>query len=148
MALQHVYEIFIRTRPEKLWRAITDPNFTRQYFYATSVQSDFKKGSPVAWANAQGKAIIEGTIIEVDPPHRLVTFTHRFGDEMSHDRPSRVTWIIEERGETCKLTLTHDDFDGETETYKSVRSGWNPVLSGLKTPLETGEALRIGTMKS
>jgi hypothetical protein len=63
--------------------------------------------------------------------------------ETAKDRPSRVTWEIERRGDTCKLTLIHDDFDGETATYKSVGPGWNPVLSGLKTLLETGKPLVI-----
>jgi DNA-binding transcriptional ArsR family regulator len=62
-----------------------------------------------------------------------------------NDRPSRVTWLIEKKGETCKVTLTHDDFDGETKTYKSVGPGWNPVLSGLKTLLETGKPLKIAS---
>jgi hypothetical protein len=63
-------------------------------------------------------------------------------------RTSRVTWLIEQRGEACKLTLTHDDFDGETATYKSVGTGWNPVLSGLKTLLETGRPLAIAPTAS
>jgi uncharacterized protein YndB with AHSA1/START domain len=147
--LKHVYEVFIRTTPEKLWQAITDPSFTKQYFYGSEVQSDFKTGSAVVWAGSDGKPMIDGKVIEADPPHRLVTtFKDRGIEEMKDDRPSRVTWTIEKRGETCKLTLTHDDFDGETATYNGVQSGWNPVLSGLKTLLETGKALNIGGSKS
>jgi DNA-binding transcriptional ArsR family regulator len=80
----------------------------------------------------------------IDPPSRLVyTFSVPYNEETRKDRPSRVTWQIEKRGETCKLTLTHDDFDGETATFKAVRNGWNPILSGLKTLLETGKPLVI-----
>ena len=63
--------------------------------------------------------------------------------EGRHDRPSRVTWEIAPRGDVCQLTVTHDDFDGETRTFVNVRLGWNPVLSGLKTLLETGQALFV-----
>jgi uncharacterized protein YndB with AHSA1/START domain/DNA-binding transcriptional ArsR family regulator len=143
---KHVYEIYIRTTPDKLWAAITKPEFTRQYFYGSEVKSDWKIGSPVTHTDAAGKSMLEGKVIEVDPPHRLVTtFAARFNhdDASQNDRPSRVTWLIEQRGATCKLTLTHDDFDHETATYKSVGPGWNPVLSGLKTLLETGQPLVI-----
>ena len=88
--------------------------------------------------------MLEGRVLEVDPPRRLVhTFSATHDPVQKRDRPSRVTWEIEPRGKVCKLTLTHDDFDGETETFKSTGPGWNPVLSGLKTLLETGEPLDI-----
>jgi uncharacterized protein YndB with AHSA1/START domain/DNA-binding transcriptional ArsR family regulator len=141
--LKHVYEVYIRTTPEKLWQAITDPAFTKQFFYESSVKSDFKNGSAIVYSLADGKPMIEGKIIEADAPRRLVTtFSSRFGTDQN-DRPSRVAWVIEKSGETCKLTLTHDDFDSETSTYKGVGPGWNPVLSGLKTLLETGKPLKI-----
>ena len=143
---RHIYEIFIRTTPQKLWDAITKPEFTRQYFYGSLVKSDWKVGSPVVHTDAEGKPMLEGRVLEVDPPWRLVTtFASRYNHsaELQKDPPSRVTWEIERRGDACKLTLVHDDFDHETATYKSVRSGWNPVLSGLKTLLETGQPLVI-----
>ena len=83
-------------------------------------------------------------MVELDRPRRLVhTFQADWGDS-ADERPSRVTWEIEPAGDVVKLTLTHDDFDGETATYRSVDRGWNPILSGLKTLLETGEPLVIG----
>ena len=139
---KHVYETYIRTTPEKLWHAIIDPEFSKQYFYNASVESTWKQGASYTYKNKEGRTLIEGKIIEIDPPHRLVqTFS---GTQSKIDRASRVTWLIEPRGEVCKLTLTHDDFDDETATYKSVGPGWNPILSGLKTLLETGHALVIG----
>jgi len=142
--LKHVYEIYIRAPPKQLWQAITDPVFTQQYFYGSSVKSTFKSGAPVTYADPDGGAMILGKVIEADPPHRLVTtFSNQYENIGKDDRPSRVTWLIEKKGETCKLTLTHDDFDGETATYKSVGPGWNPILSGLKTLLETGKPLNI-----
>jgi uncharacterized protein YndB with AHSA1/START domain/DNA-binding transcriptional ArsR family regulator len=143
---KHVYEVYIRTTPEALWDAITKPEFTRQYFYGSSVKSDWKVGSPVVHLDTEEKPMLEGKVLELDRPRRLVTtFAAKYGPnpESVKDRPSRVTWEIEPRGDVCKLTLVHDDFEGETATYKSVGTGWNPILSGLKTLLETGKALVI-----
>ena len=142
---KHVYEIYIRTTPEKLWQAVTDPAFTRQYFFEQSVQSTWQKGASYEHRTADGTLRIVGEIVEIDPPWRLVqTFACPSKEETRGDRASRVTWLIEKVGEACKLTLTHDDFDGETATFKSVGKGWNPVLSGLKTLMETGKPLVLG----
>jgi uncharacterized protein YndB with AHSA1/START domain/DNA-binding transcriptional ArsR family regulator len=139
---RHVYEVYIRTTPEKLWQAIVDPAFTRQYFYNQTVASAWTRGARYEHRAPDGTLRIEGEIVEIDPPWRLVqTFACPAKEETRADRPSRVTWLIERVGEACKLTLTHDDFDGETATWKSVGSGWNPVLSGLKTLIETGRPL-------
>lgn len=136
---KHVYEVYIRTTPDKLWEAITDGDMTQRYFYGAKVESDWKAGSPVAYVHPDESWRIEGKVLEAQRPKRLVhTFALPRSEDMKNDRPSRVTWEIEQQGEACKLTLTHDDFDGETATYKSVGSGWNPILSSLKTLLETG----------
>lgn len=141
--LKHVYETYIRTTADKLWDAITNPAMTRQYYYGFAVKSDWKPGTSITFPKPDGSNVIEGTVLEVDPPKRLVhTFAFPY-DEYVNDKPSRVTWEIEEMGDTCKLTLTHDDFDAETATFNGVRTGWNPILSGLKTLLETGEPLVI-----
>lgn len=143
--LKHVYEVYIRTTPEKLWNAITDPAITKQYFYGTSVRSDWKVGSTIEHLNPDGSIALSGKILEMTPPRRLVTtFVMEHDADAKMDRPSRVTWEIVPRGEVCLLTVTHDDFDSETKTYNNVRLGWNPVLGGLKTLLETGEPLVIG----
>lgn len=143
--LKHVYELYIRTTPETLWRAITSAEWTRQYFYGTSVESDWSEGSPIVYRNSDGTIALEGRIIEAIPDRRLVTtFSMTHHPEGKHEPPSQVTWDIESRGPTCKLTVTHDGFASETVTYRETRSGWNPVLSGLKTLLETGEPLEIG----
>jgi DNA-binding transcriptional ArsR family regulator/uncharacterized protein YndB with AHSA1/START domain len=144
---KHVYEIYIRTSPEKLWKAITDPSFTKQYFYGTSVKSTWKAGAEVLHLDDKGAQVIAGKVLEIDPPRKLVTtFLGVHDAEQAKERASRVTWQIEKKGAVCKLTLVHDDFDGETKTYREVGPGWNPVLSGLKTLLETGEPLAIEGM--
>jgi uncharacterized protein YndB with AHSA1/START domain/DNA-binding transcriptional ArsR family regulator len=141
---RHVYEVFIRTTPEKLWAAITESQFTRQYFYGCAVESTWKVGAALNHKDDGGDCMLEGRVLEVEPPRRLVHTFHAAHDpEQKKDRPSRVTWEIKKRGEVCQLTLVHDDFDGETETFKSTGPGWNPVLSGLKTLLETGQPLVI-----
>lgn len=142
--LHQVYQIYIRTTPEKLWEAITDPAMTRKYFYETAVESTWKRGAPLNRRRADGSPVLEGEILEIDPPRRLVhTFITAYSEPEDRDPPSRVTWEIEPMGETCRLTLTHEHYNGESETYIGTLTGWNPVLSGLKTLLETGAPLQI-----
>jgi uncharacterized protein YndB with AHSA1/START domain/DNA-binding transcriptional ArsR family regulator len=142
---RHVYEMYIRTTAEALWRAITDPAFISQYFFDQRVTSSWQAGAAYEHHAPDGTVRIAGTILELDPPRRLVqTFACPGKDETRGDRPSRVTWLIEPEGAVCKLTLIHDDFDGETATYRNVGGGWPTVLSGLKTLLETGKPLARG----
>jgi uncharacterized protein YndB with AHSA1/START domain/DNA-binding transcriptional ArsR family regulator len=142
---KHVYEVYIRATPEQLWKAITDPIFVKKYFYDQTIETTWKPGARYTHHAPDGTLTIEGKILEIEPPYRLVqTFACPAKEETKSDRPSRVTWLIEKRGEACKLTLIHDDFDGETATFKNVGKGWNPVLSGLKTLLETGKPLVVG----
>jgi uncharacterized protein YndB with AHSA1/START domain/DNA-binding transcriptional ArsR family regulator len=140
---RHVYEVYIKTTPERLWKAITDPADTQLYYYDSKVQSDWKPGSRLAYVH-DDHVSLECRILEIDPPRRLVhSFSAVFDPETAADRPSRVTWTIEQLGETCRLTLVHDDFDGETRTYHEVEHGWAEILSGLKTLLETGQRLHV-----
>ena len=141
---KHVYEVYIQTSPEKLWQAITDPVFTRRYYYATAVDSTWEPGAALTYRHDDGRIAVEGTVVEADPPRRLVqTFHFPEAPGAPAERPSRVTWEITPMGKSCLLTLVHDDFDGETKTYQSVEHGWVSVLSGLKTLLETGSELEI-----
>ncbi len=138
----HIYEVYIRTTPERLWQAITDPEMTQRYFYRGVVESSWQQGTPVRWA-IDGRDVIVGEVLEIDPPRRFVQSFAFTAPENAKDKPSRVTWAIEPQGGVCKLTLTHE-FDEDSLSYQSVRFGWNLVLSGLKTLLETGEPLIIG----
>jgi uncharacterized protein YndB with AHSA1/START domain/DNA-binding transcriptional ArsR family regulator len=139
----HIYEVYIRTTPERLWAAITSSDYTQRYFYSGLYETTWQPGSPYRTLLPDGTTPFEGTIVEADPPRRLVYTFQYVGDEATrHERPSRVTWEIEPRGATCKLTLVHDDFAaGETATYLKVGGGWPFILSSLKTYLETGEPL-------
>lgn len=139
--LQHVFEVYVRATPEQIWQALTDPAMTRRYYHATSVDSDWQVGSAINYL-IDGHSALQGEIVEADPPRRLV---HSFTFPGNDDPPSRATWEIIPAGESCLVRLTHDGFTSETETYRSVGSGWPVVLSGLKTLLETGEELSIET---
>lgn len=148
-APKQVYEIFIRTTPERLWQALTDGELTRQYYYGTAVRSELEPGAAFQYFGADGTLMLDGEILEIDPPRRLVTtFSARWSPELAADRPSRIAYQIEPMGPTCKLTMIHDDFDGESATYREVAGGWSFILSGLKTLLETGQPLEVGEPES
>ncbi len=139
--VEKFYEIYIKTTPEQLWHAITDPEMRRKYNFGVGITSDWTEGSPyVAGHPAVPTGISEGENVVVDPPHRLVqTFTALWSDGAKAEGSSRVTWEIEPVGDSCKLTVTHDQLreGGSEEIY----GGWPQILSGLKTLLETGEQL-------
>ncbi len=146
---KQVYVLYIRTTPEKLWEAISSPNVTQQYFFGTRVQSDFKPGSEISYhmegPEGEARIPVKGKIVEVEPHKKLVhTFHHDFGDkERGYSQESRVTYELEPMGDLVKLTLIHDQFRGDEETYRSVSGGWPIVLNGLKTVLETGKPLEF-----
>jgi uncharacterized protein YndB with AHSA1/START domain/DNA-binding transcriptional ArsR family regulator len=140
----HVFEIFIQTTPEKLWSALTESDFTSRYYYASTVESDWKAGSDFRYALPDGTEAIRGEVIEAEPPKRLVTtFDARWDEGVAADPPSRISWNIEPQGKACKLTVTHDGFAAETETYRQIAGGMPYILSGLKTLLETGKPLEM-----
>jgi uncharacterized protein YndB with AHSA1/START domain len=142
-APQHVYQIYIRATPERLWQAITDPTETGIYYFGSLIESDFKVGSPLRYKQADGSLDIDGEVLEVDPPRRLVhSFSTRW--EANEDPPTTVTWEITPMGsQTCLLAVTHSGFASENATYESVKGGWPMILSGLKTLVETGAALTV-----
>jgi uncharacterized protein YndB with AHSA1/START domain len=141
---KHVYKLYIRTTPEKLWSAITDPEQTRQYFFNTRVISTWEPSASLEMIGGDGKVAVSGTVIEADPPRKLVhTFKEQHDPNAPDESPSRVTWEIEPAGELCILTLVHDNFDGETQAYRNTGGGWPMVLSNLKTLLETGTAFKM-----
>jgi uncharacterized protein YndB with AHSA1/START domain len=144
---RHVLQIFIQTTPQNLWQALTESDLTRQYYFKSPVQSDWKPGSPYHYPNPAGGNFVEGNIIECDPPRRLVmsfrpVWQYATGDEMP---TSQVTWEIEQVGASCKLTLTHEGIDLTSPLTQDVLTGWAQITSGLKTLLETGKALDLSS---
>jgi uncharacterized protein YndB with AHSA1/START domain/DNA-binding transcriptional ArsR family regulator len=140
----HVYVVYIRATPERIWDALTQSEFTQQYFYGSTVESDWTPGSAYV-REIDGETAIVGEVLVAERPSRLsLTFDARWDDEVAPDPPSRVTWEIEPAGDgLSKLTVVHDGFDGETNTYHQAAGGMPYILSGLKTLLETGEPLQV-----
>jgi uncharacterized protein YndB with AHSA1/START domain len=140
-AMEKVFEIYIKTTPERLWEAITDPELRARYSFGVRVESDWTPGSgyEVVHPLANGP-ISAGENLEVDPPRRLVqSFNALWGDDVVAEGTSRVTWEIEPIEDSCRLTVTHDQLrEGAND---QLYGGWPMILSGLKTLLETGETL-------
>lgn len=136
-----VFEIFIKTTPERLWEAITDPELRAKYSFGVATNSDWTPGSEyLSEVPGAGVQIATGENIVVEPPRLLVqSFTALWSDEVKAEGPTRVTWEIEPVGSSCRLTVTHSGLrkGANPELY----GGWPMVLSGLKTLLETGEHL-------
>ena len=137
-----VFTVFIKASPELVWRAITESEFTKQYYYASTVESDWQPGSPFVYRIGADDAIV-GQVLESDPPRRLVsTFDARWDEEVAPDGPTRITWEIEPAGpDVSKLTVIHDGFSDRNATYEQAAGGMPFILSGLKTLLETGKPL-------
>ena len=140
-AMEKIFEIYIKTTPERLWQAITDGDLRQKYWFGVGVASDWTPGSRYTASHpASPTPIYEGENLEVDPPRRLVQSLRALWDEAAtSEGTSRVTWEIEPIGDSCRLTVTHDQLrEGASD---AIYGGWPQVLSGLKTLLETGETL-------
>ena len=139
--MEKVFEIYIKTTPERLWQAITDSEMRQKYNFGVGVKGDFSPGSRYEGVHPAAPApLIEGVNVEVDPPRRLVpTFTALWSEDAKAEGESRVTWEIEQVEDSCCLRVTHDELreGANPELY----GGWPMILSGLKTLLETGEEL-------
>ena len=137
--MEKVFEIYIRTTPERLWEAITDPEIRSKYNFGARQSSDWTPGS--RYEMRAGDVLLgEGENLEVDPPRRLVqTMVALWSDDVKSEGTSRITWEIEPVADSCRLTVTHDQLreGANNELY----GGWPMILSGLKTWLETGELL-------
>ncbi len=139
---QFVYVTYIRTTPEKLWQALTEPEFTQRYWLQTQQESEWKPGAAWRAVNPEGKAIISGQIIEIEPPRRLVlTWRNETNPEITAEGHSRVTYSLEQQGASVKLTILHEMDKPGSMLLQSVSGGWPLVLASLKSLLETGEPL-------
>lgn len=139
----HVFTIFIRTTPEKLWQALTDGELTRHYYDGCRVESTWEPGAPYRYIDSQGNTVVEGEILECDPPRHLVTTFRPLWMHNDKKYTSKLTYEIEAAESVCKLTLIHDDLDPVYAAELGIAEGASRILSGLKTLLETGEPLLI-----
>ena len=139
--MEKVFEIYIRTTPERLWDAITDPEIRAKYHFGVSAQSDWTEGSAYQLTHPSSElALAEGENLVVDPPRKLVqSMNVLWSDTARAEATSRVTWEIEPVGDSCRLIVTHDELrEGAPE---EIYGGWPMILSGLKTWLESGQQL-------
>src|SRR5688500_1315708 len=139
--MEKIFEIYIRTTPERLWDAITDSEVRSKYQFGNWVRSDWTTGSRFEMGNPKTDQLLgEGINLEVDRPRRLVqSMVALWSDDVKQEGTSRVTWEIEPVGDSCRLIVTHDELrEGANE---ELYGGWPMILSGLKTLLETGKRL-------
>jgi uncharacterized protein YndB with AHSA1/START domain/DNA-binding transcriptional ArsR family regulator len=138
--MEKIFEIYIKTTPDRLWEAITDGELRAKYNFGVGVESDWTTGSEYHARHPSGVDIAAGENLEVDPPSRLVqTFNALWSDDVKAEGTSRVTWEIKPVGDSCQLTVTHDQL--REGANGEVYGGWPQILSGLKTLLETGDTL-------
>ena len=135
-----VYQLFIKATPDQVWDAITKPEFTTKYFFASRIE--LADGRRRAYGPS-GELWGDSAILEEDPPRRLVhEWQGLYDPELAEEETSRVTWEIEpQEGGVSKLTVVHDQLEQAPKTAENVAGGWMYILSGLKTLLETGRPL-------
>ena len=137
--MEKIFEIYIKTTPERLWHALTDADTRAKYNFGAVIKSKWTNGSRYE-GFGNGNLIFEGENLEVDPPHRLVqSFMAVWGEDVKKEGTSRVTYQIDPVGDSCKLVVTHDQL--RKGANNQIYGGWPMVLSGLKTLLETGQLL-------
>jgi uncharacterized protein YndB with AHSA1/START domain len=139
-----IYVTYIRTTPEKLWHALTDPEFNKQYWLGAHQESEWKKGSPWKIVYDDGRITDAGEILEIEPHKRIVIkWRNEFIPDFKAAGFTRCTFEIEQAGEMTKLAITHQaEKDGPNKLIdEGVSKGWPLILSSLKSLLETGKAL-------
>ena len=137
-----VYVTYIRTTADKLWAALTRPEFTRRFWFDTTQECEWRPGSSWRLMAPDGRVADAGEVLEAHPPRRLVlTWRHEMSPEMKAEGFSRLTYLLEQQGDTVKLTLTHEAPAPESKFLDSVSEGWPVILASLKSLMETGESL-------
>ncbi len=139
--MEKVYELYIKTTPDLLWRAVVDPDIRAAYNFGVRMTSEWTTGASIKVRTPDGERLLgTGDVLEAAPPWRLVhTMVAHWSPEVEAEGASRVTWDIEAVGDSCRLIVTHDQMRDRADA--EVYGGWPMVLSGLKTWLETGQLL-------
>lgn len=135
----YVYVTYIRTTPEKLWSALTDADFIKQYWFGVHCESEWKVGSPWSLVSREGQVLDSGQIVEAEPPKRLVIrWQNQFKPELKAEGESICTMELEPAGSAVKLSITHTIEREPSKFIEAVSGGWPKVISNLKSLLETG----------
>jgi uncharacterized protein YndB with AHSA1/START domain len=144
---EFVYVTYIRTTAEKLWRALTEPEFTRKFWVDTIQECEWEPGATWKLMAPDRRVADEGVVVEIDAPRKLVlTWRNHLFAELTEEGYSRLTYLLEPTGGVVKLTVTHTMERKGSELVKKVSNGWPHILASLKSLLETGEPLE-GTSK-
>ena len=140
--IDHVYSVYIKATPDRVWQAITDGNETVRYYFGTRVASDWASGSPLTYAYPDGSIAADGVVLEIDPGKRVVMAFHpRWDPEIDAEGPIRMTWEVEATDDGgSKLTVTSALKPG-SKSAEAFAGGIVFIVSGLKTFVETGEPL-------
>jgi uncharacterized protein YndB with AHSA1/START domain len=138
-----VYVTCIVTTPEKLWAALTSSEFTRQYFFGRSIESDWQIGSPVTYWQPDGTLDVKGKVIECDPPRLLtITWHVEWIPELLSLAENLISFQIDALGDLVRLTMMQSHREAiDEKLLEGGRKGWPIILCGLKTLLETGHPL-------
>src|SRR5262245_36321089 len=137
-----VYVTFIRTSPEKLWDALIKPEFTRQYWFGSSLDSNWDRGSSWQLKTPDGRLTDAGKVVEIDKPRRLVlSWRHELMPQMRDEENARAIFELEPQGDVGKLTVTHESATKDSKLIKGVSNGCPIILASLKSLLETGESI-------
>lgn len=137
-----VYVTYIRTTPEKLWRALIEPEFTRQFWVETWQESEWTPGSSWQLMLPDGRVGDSGEVLEIEPHRRLVvSWRNEFKLDLQAEGYSRMTYELEKLDDSVKLTVIHEIDKPDSKLIESVSNGWPHLLSSLKSLLETGQSL-------
>ena len=137
-----IYVTYIRTSAEKLWSALTTPEFTKQYWLGAQLVSDWKSGGSWKLQFTDGRVADTGEVLEIDPPRRLVLrWNHEFRPELKAEGPAKCVFELEPNGDVVKLTVTHSSVRADSKLIVAVSGGWPKILSNLKSLLETGKPI-------
>jgi uncharacterized protein YndB with AHSA1/START domain len=135
----YVYVTYIRTTPEKLWSALTDAEFIKQYWFGMNCESGFTAGSPWKLVSDDGQLYDSGEIVEAEPPRRLVIrWQHQNRPELRAEGDSLCKMELEPSGTAVKLSITHSIEREPSKFIEAVSGGWPKVIANLKSLLETG----------
>jgi uncharacterized protein YndB with AHSA1/START domain len=142
-----VYVTYIRTSAEKLWSALLQPQFTRQYWFGMDMVCDWKVGASWQLRFADGRVADTGEVLEIDPPRRLVLrWQNEFRPELKAEGAATCVFELAPTGELVKLTITHSSARQDSQLIVAVSGGWPKILSNLKSLLETGEPMTSGRL--
>ena len=139
---QFIYVTYIRTTPEKLWKALIEPEFTRRFWCNTTQESEWKPGASWKILMPDERVADSGEVVEIEPNRRLVLkWRNEFRPELKAEGYSRMTYELEKKGNSVKFTVIHEIEKEGSKFIEAVSSGWPHILASLKSLLETGESL-------